>query len=146
MDVEPGVTLMYEENRHNFPCPLWYDIEIEDWWLGSQGTYILQAWLPDHIARWEKNNRLWSRFLPLSTTWATKKLHEYLVQSGKLQPPGPRHNVLLSNCSVDTIEINFVESIICMNIPSSISDTDILRSKELRYLSQERQGVQDDIS
>ena len=111
-----GVTMVDGDQRREFTCPLWHSIIITGWAPGVTGRHDAHAWAESQIKLWHERNRIWKKTLPLRRYRVTRWLHEYLQRTGRLIPPGPRQNILLSDCAAGNFEINHTEGVVAVGL------------------------------
>lgn len=111
-----GVTLVYGKQRRNFPCPLWHDIVIANWYLGFEGRYEAQLWPSWRIRAWDERKRDWDRFQILTRFRFSRLVLRHLVSAGLVSNPGPRQNIQFWDCTADTFEIVQCEGLLGSNL------------------------------
>ena len=100
----------------NFPCPIFHDVMITNWYPDVDGQYNIIPWSKDQIVSWHSRDSQWAKFQILNRNLFGRWVLSRLISSDLIKAPGPCQHVILSDCTADVFEIVQVTALTASNL------------------------------
>ena len=116
MIVHQGITMVWGFKTRNFPCPIFHDVSIVNWYPDVEGQYNIIPWSKEQIRTWHARDSRWNNLKVLNQNAFGKMLLRRLISYDLIQEPGPCQHVFISDCKADVFELVQITALTAINL------------------------------